>query len=197
MAALNLTASCLRAKASAPCARTSISKNAASVAAKPFTSSKPASLRLSQKERLTATAALPELLAAVHPVIADLDLDWSDPDTQIGAFGAFLGLAIGIGTPIFYVSRDRIDEERLEELRALNRATKAETGEYLTEEEISAIRPPRWTDRREFVDDGENRKQDYSCLQEKCDFIQFVNANPLLNMQIDLGMHIAFSIISS
>jgi hypothetical protein len=98
-------------------------------------------------------ASVSDLLAAAHPVIAALDLDWSDPDTQIGALGAFLGLSVGIGTPIFYISRDRRDEERLEELRALNRATKAETGEYLSSEEIQAIRPNRWTDRREFVDD--------------------------------------------
>lgn len=42
-------------------------------------------------------------------------------------------------------SRDDRDEERLEELRALNRATKEETGEYMSPEEIAAIRPPRWT----------------------------------------------------
>ncbi len=42
-------------------------------------------------------------------------------------------------------SRDDRDEERLEELRALNRATKEETGEYMSSEEIAAIRPPRWT----------------------------------------------------
>lgn len=42
-------------------------------------------------------------------------------------------------------SRDARDEERLEELRALNRATKEETGEYLSNEEMEAIRPPRWT----------------------------------------------------
>lgn len=85
--------------------------------------------------------------------LADLDLDWSDPDTQIGALGAFLGLALGIGAPAFYASRDDYDEKRLEELRALNRATKEETGEYLSKEEIDQIRPARWTDRREFVDD--------------------------------------------
>ena len=42
---------------------------------------------------------------------------------------------------------------RLEELRALNRKTFEETGAYMTEEEIKAFRQPRWTDRREFVDD--------------------------------------------
>jgi hypothetical protein len=38
-------------------------------------------------------------------------------------------------------------------LRALNRKTFEETGAYMTEEEIKAFRQPRWTDRREFVDD--------------------------------------------
>ena len=43
--------------------------------------------------------------------------------------------------------------ERLDGLRALNRKTFEETGEYMTEEEIRAFRQPRWTDRREFQDD--------------------------------------------
>jgi hypothetical protein len=64
--------------------------------------------------------------------LAELDIDWSDPDTQIGALGAFLGVALGIGAPMFYASRDDRDEERLEELRALNRATKEETGEFMS-----------------------------------------------------------------
>lgn len=34
--------------------------------------------------------------------LAELDIDWSDPDTQIGALGAVLGLALGIGVPAFY-----------------------------------------------------------------------------------------------
>ena len=46
-----------------------------------------------------------------------------------------------------------IKTERLDELRALNRKTFEETGEYMTEEEIRAFRQPRWTDRREFQDD--------------------------------------------
>eukprot|EP00890_Picochlorum_soloecismus_P001070 jgi/Picsp_1/1964/NSC_05430-R1_protein len=86
-------------------------------------------------------------------VLGELEVDWSDPDVQIGALGAFLGIAMGIGVPIFYISRDERDEERLEEIRSLNRATKAETGEYMSDEEIESMRPARWTDRREFVDD--------------------------------------------
>lgn len=100
-----------------------------------------------------AVSTVSEVVSAFHPVLAELDIDWSDPDVQIGAVGAILGILMGIGVPIFYISRDERDEERLEELRALNRATKAETGEYMSQEEIEAIRPPRWTDRREFVDD--------------------------------------------
>ena len=34
--------------------------------------------------------------------LAALDIDWTDPDTQIGALGAVLGLALGIGAPAFY-----------------------------------------------------------------------------------------------
>lgn len=39
---------------------------------------------------------------------------------------------MGIGAPVFYSMRDDIDEQRLEELRELNRETFKETGEYLT-----------------------------------------------------------------
>lgn len=77
----------------------------------------------------------------------------SAPPLQLGVAGAVFGLLVGIGVPIFYISRDELDEKRLEELRQLNRETKNSTGEYMSEEEIFAIRPPRWTDRREFVDD--------------------------------------------
>lgn len=88
-----------------------------------------------------------------NTVVPKAALDWSDPDVQIGALGAFFGVFLGIGAPLFYISRDERDEKRLEELRALNRATYKETGEYLSPDEIEAIRPARWTDRREFVDD--------------------------------------------
>jgi hypothetical protein len=62
-----------------------------------------------------------------------LEIDWSDPDVLIGAAGAVLGLVVGIGAPIFYISRDQRDEERLEALRELNRENYKQTGEYLTE----------------------------------------------------------------
>lgn len=108
-----------------------------------------------KRERLVAAkSGLVEHMVQHHQmVLGALEVDWSDPDVQIGALGAFLGIAMGIGVPIFYISRDERDEERLEELRALNRATKEATGEYMTDEEINEIRPARWTDRREFVDD--------------------------------------------
>jgi hypothetical protein len=131
----------------------SVAKMAAKPSSTPFVASPVAQRPAMARPLAPPAAALPELVAALHPVVAALDIDWSDPDVQIGAAGAFLGVAVGIGAPLFYISRDERDEERLEELRALNRATKAETGDYLSQEEIEAIRPPRWTDRREFVDD--------------------------------------------
>lgn len=39
---------------------------------------------------------------------------------------------MGIGFPVFMVSRDKIDEERMEALRELNRETYEATGEYMT-----------------------------------------------------------------
>ena len=66
-------------------------------------------------------------------VRAAIELDWSDPDTLTGLAAAVLGIAVGIGAPLFYSRRDDIDEQRLEELRELNRQTYKETGQYLTE----------------------------------------------------------------
>lgn len=82
-----------------------------------------------------------------------IELDFSDPDTQLSVAGVVLGLLMGIGAPVWYVNRTERDEERLEELRAMNRATYQETGEYMSDEEIAAIRKPKWTDKREWVDD--------------------------------------------
>merc|ERR1711998_291076 len=81
------------------------------------------------------------------------EIDFTDPDSQAVVVGTFLGLIIGLGVPIFYASRDEADEKRLEEIRSLNRSTKEAAGEYMSDEEIRAMRPPRWTDRREFLDD--------------------------------------------
>lgn len=82
-----------------------------------------------------------------------IELDFSDPDTQLSVAGVVLGLVLGLGAPAWYINRTERDEERLEELRAINRATYEQTGEYMTEDEIASIRKPKWTDRREWVDD--------------------------------------------
>ncbi|GAX85316.1 hypothetical protein CEUSTIGMA_g12733.t1 [Chlamydomonas eustigma] len=82
-----------------------------------------------------------------------IELDFSDPDTQLGAAGLLLGLVAGIGAPLWYINRVEKDQDRLEELRALNRANFEATGEYMTDEEITKMRKPKWTDRREWQDD--------------------------------------------
>lgn len=64
---------------------------------------------------------------------AGIELDWSDPDTLTGAFGAVLGIVVGIGAPLFYISRDNADDKRLSDLRELNRQNYKETGKYLSE----------------------------------------------------------------
>ena len=66
-------------------------------------------------------------------VASGIELDWSDPDTLTGAFAAGLGIAVGIGAPLFYISRDNADDKRLDDLRELNRQNYKETGKYLTE----------------------------------------------------------------
>ena len=80
---------------------------------------------------------------------------------------ALIGVAVGIGIPVFLIGRDRVDDERIQEIRDLNKATFEATGEYLTrvsypiaiissdvlQDEIAKIRPPRWMDKREFKDD--------------------------------------------
>lgn len=68
----------------------------------------------------------------VMPPRRAINLDLSDPDTLVAVGGALLGVALGVGVPAFYISRDRRDEQRLEELRELNRNTKLQTGEYMT-----------------------------------------------------------------
>lgn len=66
-------------------------------------------------------------------VRAGIELDWSDPDTITGAVAAVLGIAVGIGAPLFYISRDNADDKRLQDLRELNRQNYKETGKYLSE----------------------------------------------------------------
>jgi len=62
-----------------------------------------------------------------------IELDFSDPDTQLSVAGVVLGLLFGLGAPAFYINRTERDEERLEELRALNRSQYQETGEYMSD----------------------------------------------------------------
>ena len=69
---------------------------------------------------------------------AGIELDWSDPDTLTGAFGALLGIAVGIGAPLFYISRDNADDKRLSDLRELNRQNYKETGKYLSEVRVAS-----------------------------------------------------------
>ncbi len=64
---------------------------------------------------------------------ADLSIDWSSQEALVGVAGAVLGVGLGIGAPLFYISRDAADDEKLTELRELNRKTYKETGEYMTE----------------------------------------------------------------
>lgn len=61
-----------------------------------------------------------------------VSIDWTDPGTLSAIAGAAIGLAIGIGVPVFLVSRDDRDDERLEEIRQLNKSTFDTTGEYLS-----------------------------------------------------------------
>jgi hypothetical protein len=75
---------------------------------------------------------------SIKPVRA-IELDFSDPDTQLSIAGVVLGLLVGLGTPIWYINRIEKDDERLEELRALNRANFSETGEYLSEVSCSLL----------------------------------------------------------
>ena len=72
-------------------------------------------------------------VAERQQIRAGIELDWSDPDTITGAFGALLGIAVGIGAPLFYISRDNADDKRLSDLRELNRQNYKETGKYLSE----------------------------------------------------------------
>ena len=75
-------------------------------------------------------------IARRQRVQAGIELDWSDPDTLTGAFAAVLGIVVGIGAPLFYISRDNADDKRLADLRELNRQNYKETGKYLTEVKV-------------------------------------------------------------
>jgi hypothetical protein len=103
-----------------------------------FTGSRAAVAAMRPRRRLQQNTKAAEIVGP----IADLDIDWSDPDTLIGASGAFLGLVAGLAIPIFFVQREKLDESRLEELRALNRETFKQTGEYLSPVRIRKSRSP-------------------------------------------------------
>ena len=81
---------------------------------------------LSGAKRTAAISSSParpvRLQRPVQPCRA-IEIDFSDPDTQLSLAGVVLGLVLGLGAPAWYISRTERDEERLEELRALNRAT--------------------------------------------------------------------------
>ena len=76
-----------------------------------------------------------------------------DGETLTTVVAAVLGIAAGLGIPIFFVTQEQRDKERIEEIRELNRATLKATGEQMSEEEIRELRPDRYLDRREFKDD--------------------------------------------
>lgn len=59
------------------------------------------------------------------------------------------GLALGLGVPIFFMKLEERDEQRLEEVRRLNRETLEATGETLSQEELKEMRPKRYLDSRE------------------------------------------------
>ena len=94
----------------------------------------PRTARLQAPRKLSALAS-PAPRKAVG-VVRALEIDFSDPDTLVALSGLVLGVVAGIGAPIWYINRTERDEERLEELRALNRATYQETGEYMKDVSI-------------------------------------------------------------
>jgi len=79
-------------------------------------------------------------VASRQRVQAGIELDWSDPDTLTGAFAAVLGIVVGIGAPLFYISRDNADDKRLADLRELNRQNYKETGKYLSEASVEGCK---------------------------------------------------------
>lgn len=54
-------------------------------------------------------------------------------DTWFAVGAGVLGLGVGIGAPTVYVLLQEQDEKKLQELRELNRKSKEETGEYMSE----------------------------------------------------------------
>ena len=105
--------------------------------------------------RAPGSVALPRRRgdAAVTSAAAELAQVALDEETITIIIAAVIGLGAGLGVPIFFVMQEERDKERLEEIRELNRATLKATGEQMSEEEITELRPSRYLDRREFKDD--------------------------------------------
>mmetsp|Transcript_10682 Transcript_10682/g.22226 ORF Transcript_10682/g.22226 Transcript_10682/m.22226 type:complete len:128 (-) Transcript_10682:123-506(-) len=76
-----------------------------------------------------------------------------DGETIGAVLAGVAGISAGLGIPIFFAKMEARDKDRVEELRDLNRANLKATGETLSEDELEEMRPTRYLDRREFVDD--------------------------------------------
>jgi len=112
-------------------------------------------IRAGRREVLAGTvgAGLSTFAGAAY-ARGDYNLDEPEEDrTALGITAAVLGVTVGLGAPNLYAYAERRDNERLEEIRALNKEKFLESGETLTEEEVSELRPGRWADRREYADD--------------------------------------------
>ena len=137
-----------RATAAAPVARVVASSPAIESAARVAARRSPAAHRRLALARSPRPAARRATVArrATSAELAQLALELDEETiTTI--------LAAGLGIPIFFVTQEKRDEARLEEIRELNRATLKATGEQMSEEEIADLRPSRYLDRREFKDD--------------------------------------------
>ena len=101
-----------------------------------FTQKSPSAL----KPRIIAKAPCQHLVPSQRSMrVRAIELDFSDPDTQLSVAGLVLGLVFGLGAPAWYINRTERDEERLEELRAMNRATYEQTGEYMKDVSSRAV----------------------------------------------------------
>mmetsp|Transcript_14128 Transcript_14128/g.59008 ORF Transcript_14128/g.59008 Transcript_14128/m.59008 type:complete len:159 (+) Transcript_14128:495-971(+) len=100
------------------------------------------------KTTSAARAARGAAAAAPRRMAARMDVPLA-----VGVAVGVGGLALGLGVPIFFMKMEERDEQRLEEVRRLNRETLETTGETLSQEELKEMRPKRYLDSREFQDD--------------------------------------------